>query len=34
MTETKLPEELEERAMLYALGVLDLEDRWKFELRV
>ncbi|CUS34404.1 hypothetical protein COMA1_11681 [Candidatus Nitrospira nitrosa] len=34
MTETKLPEELEERAMLYALGVLDPEDRRAFELRL
>ena len=34
MTETKLPEELEERAMLYALGVLDPEDRRAFERRV
>ena len=34
MTETKLPEELEERAMLYALGVLDPEDRRVFEVRL
>ena len=34
MTETKLPEELEERAMLYALGVMDQEDRRAFELRL
>ncbi|CUS36821.1 cupin domain-containing protein [Candidatus Nitrospira nitrificans] len=27
MTETKLPEELEEQAMLYALGILDEDDR-------
>ena len=30
MSETKLPEELEERAMLYALGVLDSEDHQVF----
>lgn len=34
MTETKLPEELEEQAMLYALGVMDSEDRRGFELRL
>ena len=34
MTETKLPEELEEQAMLYALGVLDPEDCQAFEVRL
>ncbi|HMS84854.1 MAG TPA: cupin domain-containing protein [Nitrospira sp.] len=34
MTETKLPEELEEQAMLYAFGVMDPEDRLAFELRL
>ena len=34
MTETKLPEELEAQAMLYALGVMDPEDRRAFELRL
>lgn len=34
MTETKLPEELEERAMLYALGILDPEESWAFMRRL
>ncbi|MBL8075169.1 MAG: cupin domain-containing protein [Nitrospira sp.] len=34
MTETTLPEDLEEQAMLYALGVLDPEDRRVFEVRL
>ena len=34
MTETKLPEELEEQAMLYAIGVLDPEDYQAFEMRL
>lgn len=34
MTEIKLPEELEEQAMLYALGLLDPEDRQAFMVRV
>ncbi|NGZ97925.1 MAG: hypothetical protein CV089_17685 [Nitrospira sp. WS110] len=34
MTETKLPEELEEQAILYALGILDPEDRQVFLVRL
>ncbi|HEX6727080.1 MAG TPA: cupin domain-containing protein [Nitrospira sp.] len=34
MTETKLPEELEEQAMLHALGVLDPEARQAFMLKL
>lgn len=34
MTETKLPEELEEQAMLHALGILDPEDRQAFMVRL
>ena len=34
MTETKLPEELEEQAMLHALGILDSDDRRKFLVRL
>ena len=34
MTETTVPEDLEEQAMLYALGVLDPEDRRVFEARL
>ena len=34
MTETTVPEDLEEQAMLYALGVLDPEDRRVFEVRL
>jgi quercetin dioxygenase-like cupin family protein len=34
MTETRLPEELEEQAMLHALGVLDPEDRQAFLVRL
>lgn len=34
MTETTVPDDLEEQAMLYALGVLDPEDRRVFEVRL
>ncbi len=34
MTEIKLPEELEEQAMLYALGILDQDDRRAFAVRL
>lgn len=34
MTEAKLPEELEEQAMLHALGVLDSDDRRAFMVRL
>ncbi len=34
MTETKLPEELEEQAILNALGILDPEDRQAFMVRL
>lgn len=34
MTETKLPEELEEQAILHALGILDPEDRQAFMVRL
>ena len=34
MTQIKLPEELEEQAMLHALGVLDPEDRQAFMVRL
>ena len=34
MTETTVPEDLKEQAMLYALGVLDPEDRRVFEVRL
>ena len=34
MTELKLPEELEEQAMLHALGVMDPEDRQAFMVRL
>lgn len=34
MTETKLPEEIEEQAILYALGVLGPEDRQAFTVRL
>lgn len=34
MTETRLPEELEEQAMRYALGVLDPDDRRAFLVRL
>ena len=34
MTEAKLPEELEEQAMLYALGMLDPEDHQAFLVRL
>jgi quercetin dioxygenase-like cupin family protein len=34
VTETKLPEELEEQAMLHALGALDPEDRQAFMVRL
>ncbi|MDR4463498.1 MAG: cupin domain-containing protein [Nitrospira sp.] len=34
MTETQLPEELEEQAILYALGILDQEDRQVFLVRL
>lgn len=34
MTETKLPQELEEQAILHALGILDPEDRQAFMVRL
>ncbi len=34
MTETKLPEALEEQAMLHALGILDSDDRREFMVRL
>jgi hypothetical protein len=34
VTEQKLPEELEEQAMLYVLGILDPDDRQAFEARL
>lgn len=34
MTEQKLPEELEEQAMLYVLGILDPDDRQAFDARL
>lgn len=34
MSETKLPEELEEQAIFHALGILDLEDRTTFMVRL
>ncbi len=34
MTEIKLPEELEEQAMLHALGILDADDRRVFMMRL